>query len=568
MDSRWQLRYPSPELARHYRDSEWWSDDTLTEIAHDGIKGASAVRCRVRSRIHPFVGTIGDVGDMGRRLAGALVHQGIVPGDVVAFQLPNWAEAVACFYGLLPLGVVLIPIVHIYGSKEVGHILRQSGARVLITTDHFGRQDYVANLESGLPGLPDLELVVIVPTDARTMPNLDTTVLSWSQALQLGDPPDRPARVDPDSPAIVGYTSGTTAEPKGVIHTHRSFLADRRTWGSFMAQDTSVAPRVRPTANITGSPVGHITGLSSVMSPLFGRTPLDLIDAWDPATVLAAMSEDGVALQGGPPFFLLSLLDHPDFDPDVHLPYVARLTMGGAPVPAEVARRAIELGISIVRAYGSTEHPSTTGSVHTDPEDKKSFTDGRIMPGSEIRLLDSEGRSVPVGEPGEIRSRGPELFVGYIDPALTAEAIDTDGWYDTGDTGILDSEGYLTITDRKKDIIIRGGENISAAEVEELMARISGVAEVAVVAAPDARYGEHATAVIRLLSDVPTFGLESVRSHLEAYGLARQKWPEELRFVDDFPRTASGKIQKHVLRVSLRAAPDRLPFERPPAKTA
>jgi len=536
----------------------------LADIAAHGVKGASAVTCRVRSRIRPFVGTIGDVGNMGRRLAGALVHQGIVSGDVVAFQLPNWAEAVACFYGLLPLGVVLIPIVHIYGSKEVGHILRQSGARVLITTDHFARQDYVANLEAVLPGLPDLELVVMIPTENGPMPSLGPTVLSWSQALEVGDAPDRPARVDPDSPAIIGYTSGTTAEPKGVIHTHRSFLADRRTWGSFMAEDTSERPLVTPIANITGSPVGHITGLSSVMSPLFGKSALDLIDAWDPTTVLAAMADDGVALQGGPPFFLLSLLDHPGFDPDVHLPYIARLTMGGAPVPAEVARRAIDLGVSIVRAYGSTEHPSTTGSVHSDRVEKKSFTDGRIMPGSEIRLLDPDGRSVPTGQSGEIHSRGPELFVGYIDPALTAAAIDADGWFDTGDTGFLDPDGYLTLTDRKKDIIIRGGENISAAEVEELMTGIPGVAEVAVVAAPDARYGERASAVIRLSSGVPTFGLESVRSHLEVGGLARQKWPEELHFVDDFPRTSSGKIQKHVLRVALREGQGRLPFERAP----
>jgi acyl-CoA synthetase len=195
--------------------------------------------------------------------------------------------------------------------------------------------------------------------------------------------------------------------------------------------------------------------------------------------------------------------------------------------------------------------------------EKKNFTDGRTMPGSEIRLLDPDGHPVPVGQPGEIHSRGPELFVGYVDPTLTAEAIDADGWYDTGDTGYLDPEGYLTITDRKKDIIIRGGENISAAEIEELMATITGVAEVAVVAAPDARYGEHGAAVIRLLPDAPTFGLESVRSHLEAAGLARQKWPEELHFVSDFPRTASGKIQKHVLRALLRAGPGHpLPFAR------
>lgn len=128
MSSRWQARYPSPDLARHYRESGWWTDDTLADIAVYGVKDAAGVTCRVRSRIRPYVGTIGGVGEMGRRLAGALVHHGIAPGDVVAFQLPNWAEAVACFYGLLPLGVVLIPIVHIYGSKEVGHILRQSGA--------------------------------------------------------------------------------------------------------------------------------------------------------------------------------------------------------------------------------------------------------------------------------------------------------------------------------------------------------------------------------------------------------------------------------------------------------
>ncbi len=153
--------------------------------------------------------------------------------------------------------------------------------------------------------------------------------------------------------------------------------------------------------------------------------------------------------------------------------------------------------------------------------------------------------------------------MGYTDPVLTAEAIDADGWYDTGDTGILDPEGYLTITDRKKDIIIRGGENVSAAEVEELLADMAGVAEVAVVAAPDARYGEHGAAVVRLLPDAPAFALGAVRAYLQAGGLARQKWPEEVRFVDDFPRTASGKIQKNVLRTSLRDGGGHpLPFER------
>jgi len=277
--------------------------------------------------------------------------------------------------------------------------------------------------------------------------------------------------------------------------------------------------------------------------------------------VLTAMAADGVALGGGAPFFLVSLLDHPDFDPKVHVPYLARLTMGGASIPAELAQRATDLGISITRAYGSTEHPSTTASLHSDPVDKRTFTDGRPLSGTELRLLDADGRPVGVGEPGEIHSRGPELFVGYTDPRLTADAIDPAGWYATGDVGVLDADGYLTITDRTKDIIIRGGENVSAAEVEGVLAGLHGVTELAVVAAPDRRYGEHGVAVLRLGPGASEFGLDAMRERLSSAGLARQKWPEELRFVDDFPRTASGKIQKHVLRTSLRAA-TALPFER------
>ena len=275
---------------------------------------------------------------------------------------------------------------------------------------------------------------------------------------------------------------------------------------------------------------------------------MQLIDQWDPGVVLTAMVEDRLASGSGATFFLTSLLDHPDFDPERHLPLMRQVSMGGSPIPADVARRAAALGIVMTRAYGSTEHPSTTMSLPSDPEPKRLYSDGRALPGVELRLVDIDGRPVGAGEPGEIYSRGPELFVGYTDPALTDDALDADGWYATGDVGVVDPDGYLTITDRKKDIIIRGGENVSAAEVEELLQSLPGVAEVAVVAAPDARYGAHGCAMVRLLPGVSEFRLDAVRDHLDACGLARQKWPEELRFVDDFPRTASGKIQKNVLR--------------------
>jgi acyl-CoA synthetase (AMP-forming)/AMP-acid ligase II len=218
-----------------------------------------------------------------------------------------------------------------------------------------------------------------------------------------------------------------------------------------------------------------------------------------------------------------------------------------------VVERAEALGISVTRSYGSTEHPSTTGSDPTAPVERRKRTDGRALGGVELRIVDDEGRDVGPGEAGEILSRGPDLCAGYADASLTARAFDPAGWYASGDIGVLDEDGFLSITDRKKDIIIRGGVNVSAAEVEELLIRMTGVAEVAVIAAPDERLGEHGCAYVRLGPDGRPPDLAVMREHLEASGLARPKWPEELHVVDEFPRTPSGKIKKFVLRAERRA---------------
>jgi acyl-CoA synthetase (AMP-forming)/AMP-acid ligase II len=222
-------------------------------------------------------------------------------------------------------------------------------------------------------------------------------------------------------------------------------------------------------------------------------------------------------------------------------------------VPVALGERAASLGIAIIRAYGSTEQPSTTGCYFDDPEDRRHRTDGRALAGVELRLVDDAGAEVPAGTPGEILSRGPDLCLGYTDPAQNDAAFDDEGWYHSGDVGVLDPDGYLTITDRVKDIIIRGGENISAAEVEDALQSLPGVAEIAVVAAPDERLGEHACAVVRTLPGAPQPTLAQLKEHLSRAGLARQKWPEELRSVEDFPRTASGKIRKAALREWLRS---------------
>ena len=226
--------------------------------------------------------------------------------------------------------------------------------------------------------------------------------------------------------------------------------------------------------------------------------------------------------------------------------------LGGSAVPAAVGERAEQIGIKTMRSFGSTEHPSITGCTADSPREKRLFTDGSPLPGVELRVVDEDGNDLGAGEPGEIWSRGPECFVGYTDPQLTNAAFAPGGWFMTGDVGVLDEDGFLAITDRKKDIIIRGGENVSAVEVEEQLVRMSGVAEVAVVAAPDPRLGERACAFVRMQPGTDAPDLDAVRVHLEARGLARQKWPEDVRAIVDFPRTPSGKIQKYVLRQRLR----------------
>ncbi|HMK98683.1 MAG TPA: AMP-binding protein [Acidimicrobiales bacterium] len=537
---QWGLRSLPVDDAQRYVEEGFWREESLGQILTRSVQARPSLTFKIRSDRRPYVGTYAEVLARARRLAGALQARGIGAGDVVAFQLPNWVEAAVSFWAAALIGAVVTPIVHFYGPKEVGYILRRTGVRALVTADRFGHQDYLASLDELRANAAALELVAVVG---------DGPFPPWAvpfDRLLDAEPLLEPAVVDPSEPALVAYTSGTTADPKGVVHSHRTIGFEIRQLGSMQEGNPPL---------LVGAPVGHAIGmLSGLLLPLHRGDPINLIDIWDPGAVLAAMLEDGLASGSGATYFLTSLLDHPDCGA-AHLKLMSRIGLGGSPVPAAVTERMESLGISAVRSYGSTEHPSTTGARHEEPAEKRNHTDGHPLLGVELRLVDENGNEAATGKRGEILSRGPDCCIGYTEPALTAAAFDHEGWYATGDIGILDDDGYLSIVDRKKDVIIRGGENISALEVEEALSRMPGVAEVAVVAAPDERLGEHACAFVRPLDGAPPVDLDRMRAHLELTGMARQKWPEELRIVDELPRTASGKVKKFVLRDQLRAAP-------------
>jgi acyl-CoA synthetase len=505
------------ELTKRYVEKGWWTQDTLGDLIARGLQANPDAGFHVHSAVRPFAGTFGDVEMEARRLAAGLRARGVGSGDVVALQLPNWKEAAATFWASTFLGAVTVPIVHFYGRKELTHILGTAKPRVFITAEEFGRMQFQPDLCADIP------IVGLVGKNYHD--------------LLAAEPMTGTVAADPGNPALIAFTSGTTSSPKGVVHSHQTLGFETR-----QLLQNYPAERGR---QLTGTPVGHFIGmLAAFLIPVLEGAPIDLLDVWDPAKVLKLIERDGLSIGGGPPYFVTSVLDHPDCTAE-HVRHFTTVGLGGSTVPATVTRRLADLGMFVFRSYGSSEHPSITGSSPSAPEEKRLYTDGNPRTGVEIRL----------GTDGEIYSRGPDLCLGYTDPELTAKAFDEDGWYRTGDVGVLDEDGYLTITDRKADVIIRAGENISALEVEEVLLTMPAVAEVVVVSAPDARLGERAAAVLRVKPGHAMPSLEEVRDHFKGAGVAAQKWPEELHEVADFPRTASGKVQKFLVRQGIATQP-------------
>jgi acyl-CoA synthetase (AMP-forming)/AMP-acid ligase II len=497
---------------------------SLFEAFSAAATASPDARLIVASQDRPANETLSAVFAAGYRMGTRMSRSGVMPGEIVGVMLPNWREWLVAAVATAHAGATLLPIVTIYGAKELGFILRQSRATWLFTPDQWRGIDYRQTV-ADCGALPDLKRHITLGPDF--------------DALEAAGETGQAALRTPDDLAVLVYTSGTTADPKGVMHSSRTLLAE-------LASMLAMRGPIENEAVLSPWPPGHVAGVIGMFRFLVQGTPLVLMDQWDAAKAAELIEAHAITSSSGTPFHLSGTIDAAARD-GRDLSSLRQYIVGAAPVPPSLVERCKALGLAVFHSYGSSEHPTVTSGKAEDPLDKQIHTEGRAMPGTELRFVDDDGDDVPAGEEGEICTRGPELFMGYFDARLNDAAFLPGGWYRTGDIGRLDADGYLLITDRKKDIIIRGGENISSKEVEAVMLRHPAVADVAAVAAPDARMGE----VVRLcvvLRAGETLTLDDVRTHFAAAGIARQKTPERLSIVEELPRNASGKVLKHVLR--------------------
>jgi len=510
----------SPTLAAHIQAGA---------AAHDGCPLVFAAADGERAT------TLGALVSDAEKAAGALQARGIGRGDVVAVQLPGSYEGAVIQAAVALCGAVLLPVVMIYGPREMDLLLRRPGAAaVILPREHRGRPHADVVL-GGLSRLPALKFAVVAGDDAP-----GHGAIGYAGLLASPGGTYRQPHPGPDDRAVLMYTSGTTAEPKGVQHSHRTLLAEAT---------SRVYTLNGPGARHLGLfPPGHMAGLLSLLRILLLGTPTVIMQAWDAALAAELIDRHAVTSCGGAPVQLSGLLDR-QAGGAATLGTLREFLTGAAPVPPSLVRRADAAGITAFRSYGSSEHPTVTAGTIDDPLGPRAETDGRLLAGNQVRLVDVEGRDVPDGQQGEIVTRGPELFTGYTDQALNAAAFLPGGWFRTGDLGRIDGAGHLTVTDRLKDIIIRGGENISSKEVEDLLITHPAVADVAVIPVPDPALGERVCAVVVARPGF-SFDVDEAMAHFAVAGVARQKTPEVVMLVDELPRTPSGKVRKDVLRAT------------------
>ncbi|MGI9305516.1 MAG: AMP-binding protein [Gammaproteobacteria bacterium] len=500
--------------------------------------------------IDPVFGrlTYHEAAEQVRRLACGLRREGFGPGDVVILQLPNWSAFIIFHIALSAIGAITGNIPFVYRQREVTSILELTGAKGLVTPREYRGFDFEAMGRTLLASDTDLSHVFVVGKSAA---DGDSRLVSYDSLLATPSA-DEIATLDslrpnPEDVTAVGFTSGTTGNLKGaVFDTHVLNAVNKGFVDRYGLNEDD---------RIFGcSPLGHAVGFTHALRlTLTIGGSIVLQQHWNPGEAIAAIDKEHCTFMAAATPFLMDLVYHPSLSEHDNLPSLKVFLCGGASVPEQLVHDArINLPHTFTSPlWGMTECGGVTTCPFDAPHDKFSTTDGLPCGSMELKVVDPDDKTLPPGQDGELMARGPMVAKGYFrQPELTAEYFQSDGFFRTGDQARMDRDGYIKITGRIKDLIIRGGVNISPVEIENVLFSHPSVNNVAVVGAPDPRLGERACAFV-ILEKGATLELENVQRWMERAGVAKPKWPEHLEIVDALPMTISGKIQKFRLREML-----------------
>ena len=537
----------SPRRAAMIRDGHWHdrtiNDDLDACVAQYPDKLALTAVSLDNATVRRF--TWRELAAIADRVAVGLARLGVAKNDVVSCQLPNWWQFTVMYLACSRIGAVINPLMHIFRERELSFMLAHGQSKVAIVPKTFRGFDYEAML-AGLRGsLPALQHVLAIGGSGPDSFEARLTEPAWERepdAQQIL----RRSRPGPDDVTQLIYTSGTTGEPKGVMHSANTL----------MSNIVPYAQRLRLSNDdviLMASPMAHQTGfMYGLMMPVMLRASAVLQDIWDPKKAIELIRAEKVTFtMASTPF--LTDLSKAVVETGQAVPSLRVFLCAGAPIPGPLVEQACSaLGAKIVSAWGMSENGAVTTTLIDDDDERSANTDGCPLPGIEVRVVDGAGAPAPTGTPGRLLVRGCSNFGGYL-KRQQLNATDDAGWFDTGDLAYLDARGYIRISGRSKDVIIRGGENIPVAEIESLLYRHPAIAQVAIVAYPDERLGERACACV-VTKPGQSLDLPGMIEFLKAQKTAVQYIPERLVLLDAMPATPSGKIQKFKLRETMKQA--------------
>ncbi len=516
-----------------------WPQKTIIDYLNDAVtKHPNKVAIIDRKSRYTYQ----ELSNMVNRVALGLQQLGVEKGDVVSLQLPNWNEFIILHYAITRLGAITNPLIPIYREREISYMVRAVESKVIIIPDTFRDFNYVKMYENLRHQWPAVKHILVIGNSvSENMKSIDFLFNTpWEEQIDV-------ALLDtiehhPDDVTEIIFTSGTTGTPKGVMHTHNTLCVSTNWW----------IERLRLTSDdvfFMASTFAHQTGFGyGVRLPTHYAGTAVYQDIWNTKEFLGLIEKEKITFTAGATPFLQDTVYSPyikDYDLSSFRAFIAL----GAPIPRALVKQAKEIvNFSILSGWGQTENGLVTLTKLDDSDNKLTNTDGVALPNMRVTVVDTDFNEVPPNVEGNLLCKGPSLFVGYLNQLDITQNEFIDGWFITGDRAVMDEDGYIRISGRNKDVIIRGGENIPVAYIENILYEHPDVFAAQLVAMPDPRLQEKACVFICMKPNTAPLTMESMQAFLHQKGVAKPYWPEHLELLEDFPRTASGKIQKFKLR--------------------